>query len=113
MKTNKFYIMSFEVIVPKTAKNEIDKKLDNNLVSRLNERIKKLKEFPDRNELVIGTVSRVNPYSAYISLEDQQVVLNFFYQGRHLFHREYKSDMVYTPVLRKLMTAQRLSARLR
>ena len=39
--------MSFEVIVPKTAKNEIDKKLDNNLVSRLNERIKKLKEFPD------------------------------------------------------------------
>jgi len=31
---------------------------------------KKASEFPKRNELVIGTVVRVNPYSAYVTLEE-------------------------------------------
>jgi len=31
---------------------------------------KKLSEWPERGELVIGTVVRVNPYSAFISLEE-------------------------------------------
>src|SRR3989304_5721689 len=31
---------------------------------------KKPSDWPERNELVIGTVVRVNPYSAYISLEE-------------------------------------------
>ena len=31
---------------------------------------KKQNEWPERNELVIGTVIRVNPFSAYVSLEE-------------------------------------------
>jgi len=33
---------------------------------------KKATEWPERNELVIGTVSRVNPYSAFVSLEEYE-----------------------------------------
>jgi translation initiation factor 2 subunit 1 len=34
--------------------------------------MKRLKDFPERNELVIGTVARVNPYSAFITLEEYE-----------------------------------------
>src|SRR3972149_2446829 len=31
---------------------------------------KKSQEWPDKGELVIGTVTKVNPYSAYVKLEE-------------------------------------------
>lgn len=39
--------MPYEIIVPEPIESEIRKKLDKHLVSRLNERMQKLKENPD------------------------------------------------------------------
>ncbi len=39
--------MSYEIIVPEPIENEIKKKLDRSLFSRLDKRMQKLKESPD------------------------------------------------------------------